>query len=93
VILYELTTGTLPFRQNDREQLKRAVVKGTYPEPDHLSANLVDLLRRMLTVDPNHRATLAEVMRHRYVQGVNSSVQGVNRGGQGVNPSVQGVNP
>eukprot|EP00240_Pyramimonas_obovata_P003572 CAMPEP_0118939268 /NCGR_PEP_ID=MMETSP1169-20130426/28417_1 /TAXON_ID=36882 /ORGANISM="Pyramimonas obovata, Strain CCMP722" /LENGTH=832 /DNA_ID=CAMNT_0006883491 /DNA_START=442 /DNA_END=2937 /DNA_ORIENTATION=- len=67
VILYELTTGAVPFHQPTSDDLKRAVVSGEYHEPAYLSDPLLDLLRRMLTVDPAKRATLDEVMRHPWV--------------------------
>ena len=36
-------------------------VAGIFPIPDYLNPSVVDLLQRMLTVDPVRRATIKEI--------------------------------
>ena len=60
VILYALTTGTLPFDADgdNIDSLLQKVRYGSYTIPQELPANLRDLISRMLTVDGHERITL-----------------------------------
>lgn len=70
VLCYGLVCGTLPFdvrrtenRQEMREQLRQAVCRGTYWQPN-APDDVVDLIRRLLVIDPPTRLTAREALFH-----------------------------
>ncbi|UJR23975.1 hypothetical protein I4U23_026942 [Adineta vaga] len=66
VILYALLTGTLPFDDDNVQVLFKKIRSGIFPIPDYLNPSVVDLLQRMLTVDPVRRATIKEIKEHEW---------------------------
>jgi len=58
VVLYSMLTGEFPFTTIAE------ILKGKFNEPTENSAECMDLLKRMLTVKKEARATLPEVMNH-----------------------------
>ncbi|KAK9918051.1 hypothetical protein WJX75_000792 [Coccomyxa subellipsoidea] len=73
VMLYVMLTAVLPFakRGDDRannlvrlQQLFPRIVAGQYQPPRRASDVCRDLLKRMLTPDPNHRITAPQIMQH-----------------------------
>lgn len=99
VLLYTLVVGRYPFsrpddyRQGANPQLVnfhtiQRIQKGEYVIPDHvhLSPGLLDLIARLLTIDPGTRATLADVKAHPwFVEGLPEGALEVN--GQCPRPS------
>jgi serine/threonine protein kinase len=70
ICLYAMVSGKLPFStqtENYRLFLSE-VVAFTYPPS--FSAPLVDLLRRMLTVNPQERPTLMQLQNHPWLKGL-----------------------
>jgi len=61
--------GYLPFHssKNNKQELCHKILRGSYSVPDFLSGDAADLLKRMLTVHPEKRITLAEMMQHRWI--------------------------
>ena len=58
-----MVTGYLPFHTgNNKQELCQKIVKGQFTCPDFISNSVQDLLCRMLTVDPDKRITLREVL-------------------------------
>ncbi|XP_039702935.1 serine/threonine-protein kinase MARK2-like [Pteropus medius] len=64
VILFKMVCGRLPFVADDIWELGRNILRGRYRLPFFISANLADLIGKCLTVQPCHRGTLDELMRH-----------------------------
>lgn len=68
VVLFAMICGYLPFHAGgDRQALCRKIMKGHYSCPDTISAEAKDLLEQMLTVDPEARITLKQVLAHPWV--------------------------
>lgn len=65
-ILYALLCGRLPFDDANVGSLFRAIKAGQFELPLHLSLKARDLLKRMLTVDPLSRITIAEIREHQW---------------------------
>ncbi|CAI7804227.1 unnamed protein product [Closterium sp. NIES-54] len=68
VILYTMLAGRWPFYSPKRSIMKKMICAAQLDltsEPWHLvSAEAKDLVRRMLTVDPSHRPSCQELLRH-----------------------------
>lgn len=64
VILYAMVTGRLPFDDDNIQRLLQKVQMGQYHLPSDLPVELRDLIRAMLTVDPDKRISLKDIKRH-----------------------------
>ncbi|RCH78528.1 hypothetical protein CU098_002461 [Rhizopus stolonifer] len=65
VILYAIVTGHLPFDDEHMGRLLAKIKTGKYRSlPDYLSADVKDLIKRMLVVDPHRRMTMPEILAH-----------------------------
>ena len=64
VCLYYLVTNSLPFGDPDSEDLSEKILKGEYKPPDNLPGELLDLLAKILVVDPAERLTLSQIAEH-----------------------------
>jgi len=62
-ILYNMFAGKTPFEPDEQ-----AVMAGVYKPPEGASPELVDLISKMLVVDPEKRASLDEVASHPWLQ-------------------------
>ncbi|KAG6620755.1 CAMK protein kinase [Phytophthora cinnamomi] len=76
VVLYIVLCGAHPFDPTDDasdEQLQQRIVKGDFdrdaPGWACMSDGARDLVRRMLTVDPEQRISAAQVLEHEWVTG------------------------
>jgi serine/threonine protein kinase len=68
ILLYALLCGCFPFRAKAYPDLYRRIARGTFAIPDELSAPVKDLLRQLLTVDPEQRITSHAALRHSWLQ-------------------------
>jgi hypothetical protein len=59
-----MATGLLPFDDDNLQTLLRKIVTQEVAYPSFLSPALVDLLKRMLTKNPELRITLPEIKEH-----------------------------
>lgn len=64
VILYAMVTGRLPFDDDNIQRLLQKVQMGQYHLPLDLPKELRDIIKRMLTVDPETRITLEQIKAH-----------------------------
>ncbi|KJE96855.1 CAMK/CAMKL/BRSK protein kinase [Capsaspora owczarzaki ATCC 30864] len=64
IILFALLTGNLPFDDENIHRLLNKVKTGEFIMPAHLRPECKDLLSRMLTVDPEKRIKMEEIMIH-----------------------------
>lgn len=57
-----ITLVDIPFRwMTTCEHCVSGILAGIFPIPDYLNPSVVDLLQKMLTVDPVRRATIKEI--------------------------------
>ncbi len=63
-----MLSGMLPFRGSTEEQLKRRVLTGEFQLPSCVRADARSLLRQMLTVQPEARASIGEVRRAKWMR-------------------------
>lgn len=63
VILYAMVTGGLPFQDDNFARLRATISAGMFYIPDEVNPQVAHLLKRLLTVDPEERITLPQVIR------------------------------
>lgn len=68
VVLYALLCGCFPFVGSTHPELYKRVLRGSYRSPEWLSPQADDLIRRMLSLDPSRRLTVAQVRAHPFLQ-------------------------
>lgn len=64
VMLFALLVGQLPFNDNCIPKLYQKIQSGIKTLPAFLSADASDLIRKMLTVDPEKRITIRQILAH-----------------------------
>ncbi|KAE8897273.1 hypothetical protein PF005_g6486 [Phytophthora fragariae] len=73
VITYILLCGYPPFHDDNHNALFKKIKKGKFqfdsPYWDHVSDDAKDLISQMLIVDPEKRATVDQLLTHRWVTG------------------------
>lgn len=69
VILYTMMNGRPPFESAEVKQTYKKIRVGafSFPEHVHFSAQTKDFIRKCLTVDPNKRITLDEMLEHDFI--------------------------
>lgn len=68
VLLYELCTLKPPFDASSFHFLALKIVRGAYPPlPPHYSRDLKALVASMLSIDPNKRPTIAQILKLPFV--------------------------
>jgi serine/threonine protein kinase len=64
VLLYAMATGRLPFDDENITTTMQKIISAEPEFPPEVSIELRDLLRRMLTKDPDLRITIPGIMKH-----------------------------
>ena len=64
IVLYVLVCGKVPFDDQSMPQLHAKIKKGVVEYPPWLTPECRSLIARMLTTNPQDRATLQEIMSH-----------------------------
>lgn len=68
VCLFVMTTGTLPFRAKSLPDLFTMIREGNYKSlPSGLSSSFIDLISKILVIDPSKRLTLREIQQHEWM--------------------------
>jgi hypothetical protein len=66
VILFAMTTGKLPFDDDNIRRLLAKVKNGVFTIPKFLNPEVADLIQRMLVADPARRISIKEIKEHPY---------------------------
>ena len=64
VALATMLTGSLPFQGSGDTELKKRILRGQFPCPDHVSPEARDLLSRMLALNPSERIGVDAIRQH-----------------------------
>ncbi|XP_043196738.1 serine/threonine-protein kinase SIK3-like isoform X2 [Amphibalanus amphitrite] len=67
VVLYVLVCGALPFDGNTLQILRGKILSGKFRIPYFMSTDCESLIRHMMTVDPEKRYSIPQVLRCRWV--------------------------
>eukprot|EP00163_Fabomonas_tropica_P028817 TRINITY_DN595_c0_g1_i2.p1 TRINITY_DN595_c0_g1~~TRINITY_DN595_c0_g1_i2.p1 ORF type:complete len:875 (+),score=151.30 TRINITY_DN595_c0_g1_i2:673-3297(+) len=70
IILYTLVIGRLPFDTDSQTHVYEKVKKGSYLMPEHESVTpeFIDLVKRLIVRDPDHRITIQEIKCHPWLK-------------------------
>lgn len=73
VLLFCLLTGHMPFKASTIEELHKKILEGKYEIPSdvRLSDEALDLISKMLVLEPENRIRIEEVVRHEWLKGLN----------------------
>lgn len=67
-ILFTMIAGIYPFDDDDNHpKLIKSIMEVDYKMPEYFSEPLKDLIRSILVRDPNKRATLEQILEHRWM--------------------------
>ncbi|OAV93380.1 CAMK/CAMKL/MARK protein kinase [Puccinia triticina 1-1 BBBD Race 1] len=64
IILHALLTGSLPFDDDDEEQMKAMIMVGNFEIPNFLSNEAVNLIQSILQLDPKARPSIEKILSH-----------------------------
>lgn len=70
ILLYFMTTGTMPFRADTVAKLKKCILEGTYVLPPFLSEACQQLIRGVLQPVPNERYSIERIMNSEWMKGI-----------------------
>jgi 5'-AMP-activated protein kinase catalytic alpha subunit len=68
VVLYALVCGYLPFEDSNTSVLYKKIMAGDYTIPKFLSPEAKDLIKNILTTDPNKRYKIDDIRKHPWYQ-------------------------
>ena len=72
IIIFAMTCGFLPFEDANNELLFKKIMKCKIDYPEFLSDTVLDILKKILVVDPNKRITIEQIRNHPfYIKGKN----------------------
>ena len=69
VALATMLTGALPFQGAGDTELKKKILRGQFPCPEHVSDEARDLLQRMLALNPTDRIQIEAIKLHPWLCG------------------------
>ena len=64
VVLYAMVCGFLPFEDPNTPNLYQKIISGKYEEPEWLSSEVKDLLKKVLNTDPALRFSIKQIRSH-----------------------------
>lgn len=69
VVLYVVLAGCLPFDEDDLVEMFQKISQADYETPPWLSNDAADIIKSMLTADPDHRTSLQKLWEHPWLAG------------------------
>jgi len=79
IVLYSMLVGGLPFDDVELKDLYKRIKEGKFYIPSTLSLEAIDLLKKILRVDPKKRITFKELKEHKWFNlETNVMYKGVN---------------
>lgn len=68
VLLYIMCSGQMPFDEESPSVLYDKIRRADYTMPAHFSAELQDLIRKIIVTNPKARLTVSAMLQHAWVQ-------------------------
>ena len=66
ILLFELSTGKIPFKGNDVETVRHNIGESNINWPSNINPDIKDLCSRILKTNPNQRPTIENILEHRF---------------------------
>lgn len=67
VLLYTMVVGDTPWNTTNRQIMMRKIMKAEFEIPEFVSESCADLIKRMITLDPDARISLEGIMKHEWM--------------------------
>ena len=64
IIIFAMICGYLPFEDPNNEILFQKIMKCKVDYPDYLSDDVLDIMNKIIVIDPNKRITIEQIKRH-----------------------------
>jgi len=64
IIIFAMICGYLPFEDPDNEILFKKIMKCEVDYPDYLSDDVLDIMNKIIVVDPNKRYNIEQIKKH-----------------------------
>ena len=64
IILYAMVCGYLPFEDSNNDALYKKILDAKFAVPSFVSDGCKDMIKKILTVDPNKRFTIQQIREH-----------------------------
>ena len=68
VIIFELLVGRIPFAGRDKNTLLHNIIRGNISWGVKMDEDAVDLIKKILVVDPNFRIGLDDIIKHKFIK-------------------------
>ena len=66
IILYAMLCGVLPFDDEDIQNIYIKILKCEIEYPDNLTDDAMDLMKKILVLNPEKRITIEDIKKHRF---------------------------
>ena len=66
ILLFELTTGSIPFECDDEDTVKQNISELNIIWPDNIDPDVKDLCSKILKLNPNQRPSLEQIYEHKF---------------------------
>ncbi|EAX97675.1 CAMK family protein kinase [Trichomonas vaginalis G3] len=64
IVLFAIVCGYLPFEDNNLTRLAQKIIFKEVEIPENISPQLADLIKKLLTKNPDERITIDDIIRH-----------------------------
>ena len=68
IVLYTMLCGSVPFDNEDHDKLYKKIMKGKIAYPENLEKDSIDLLKKILVVNPRGRISIKDIKKHPFYQ-------------------------
>ena len=66
IILYAMLCGFLPFDDEDKQNIYKKILKCEIEYPYNLTDDAIDLMKKILVLNPEKRITIEDIKKHRF---------------------------
>lgn len=73
VVLYAMIYGNFPFKADTVEELEALIIDGNYSLPNEISKEARQLLAHIMSLDPNSRPSIDEILADPWMKDVNEN--------------------